>query len=47
MLVGVVVGAYSTVFIAAALAILLTRPTVPAPTASAVRASAARRKVRG
>jgi preprotein translocase subunit SecF len=48
MLVGVIVGAYSTVFIAAALAIILTRPTVPAQAASApVRAPAARRKVRG
>jgi preprotein translocase subunit SecF len=48
MLVGVIAGAYSTVFIAAAIAIVLSRPTVPAPaTAAAVRAPAARRKARG
>ena len=46
MLVGVIVGAYSTVFIAAAIAILLSRPTVSAPMAPA-RAPAARRKARG
>ena len=46
MLVGVVVGAYSTVFIAAAIAIILSRPTAAAPVA-ATRAPAARRKARG
>jgi preprotein translocase subunit SecF len=45
MLVGIVVGTYSTIFIAASLAMILSRRTAPTPSAAGV--PAARRKARG